>query len=114
MHLKGRFESNTESTKFELRNRLEQIKTREDATFDSYFGEVSQIISQLGAIGALPLDSDLVHIVMRAIPNNYDHFLRHYAESAYRHFPIPNHLCCLFKGVGGYKFWIGKTIWCIY
>lgn len=50
----------------------------EETSFESYFGKMNNLASQLEAIGAPILDSDLVQISMRAIPNSYDHFLQFY------------------------------------
>jgi hypothetical protein len=76
--LKRRYEVSSDSRKYELRNRLERLKMMEEASFETYFGEMNNLASQLEAIGAAIPDSDLVQIAMRAIPDSYDHFLQHY------------------------------------
>jgi hypothetical protein len=76
--LKRRYEVSSYSHKYELRNRLERLKMTEETSFESYFGEMTNLASQLEAIRATIPDADLVQIAMKAIPDSYDHFLQHY------------------------------------
>lgn len=43
-------------------------------------------MAELSAIGVKLEDADLIHIVVKSLPNSYDCFLSHYTSSSRYHF----------------------------
>jgi hypothetical protein len=48
----------------------------EESTFEQYFSRFKSILAQLLALGVKILDANLVQIVMKVVPNNYDSFMQ--------------------------------------
>lgn len=74
-HLCHTFEVDNDSRKFELKNRLALIQFSEASGVENYFSQFRQNLAQLSAIGVKVDDTDLVQIVMKALPESYDYFL---------------------------------------
>jgi hypothetical protein len=88
--LKTNFEISDDSHKFHLRNKFSLITMIEENTFEQYFFRFKSILAQLLALGVKVLDANLVQIMMKVVPNNYDSFMQQYTSQA--KFPSFQHL----------------------
>jgi len=69
------FEVDNDSRKFKLKNRLTLLSFSESSRVEAYFSQFRQNLAQLSAIGVKIDDTDLVQIVMKALPDSFDSFL---------------------------------------
>jgi len=90
MFLYQSFEVDNDNRKFELKNHLAFLSFSESSGVETYFSQFRQNLAQLSAIGVRIDDTDLVQIVMKALPDSYDSFLQNYTSA--RKFPTLDQL----------------------
>jgi hypothetical protein len=88
--LKINFEIFDDSCKFHLRNKFSLITMTEESTFEQYFSKFKSVLAQLLALGVKVLNANLVQIMMKVVPNNYDFSMQQYTNQA--KFPSFQHL----------------------
>jgi hypothetical protein len=70
------FESNNTNRALTLKHQLQNLKMTKDDTIVTFFMKISEIIDQLGAIGKIITDRELVMITLNALPSHWEPFIQ--------------------------------------
>ena len=74
--LKNMFESDNTLRPLTLKGRLQSIKMTKGDTVATFFMKMSEIRDQLGAIGEIISDKDLVLTTLNSLPRHWESFLQ--------------------------------------
>jgi hypothetical protein len=74
--LKNMFESNNNNKDLTLKHQLQNIKMIKYDTTATFFMKISEIRDQLGAIGEIIIDKELVMITLNALPSHWEPFIQ--------------------------------------
>jgi hypothetical protein len=74
--LKKTFESNNTNKTLTLKHQLQNLKMTKDDTIVTFFMKISEIRDQLGAIGEIITDRELVMITLIALPSHWEPFIQ--------------------------------------
>jgi hypothetical protein len=74
--LKKLFESNNTNRAIALRHQLQNIKMTKADTVATFFMKISEIRDQLGAIGEIISDRELVMLTLNGLPNYWEPFIQ--------------------------------------
>jgi hypothetical protein len=70
--LKELYDNNSTARKILLKNKLMNMRMQEDMPVADFLQNIQQIINQLASIGELIPDSDLIALVLSALPDSWD------------------------------------------
>jgi hypothetical protein len=74
--LKKLFESNNTNRALSLRHQLRNLKMTKPDTVATFFMKISEIKDQLGAIGEIISDRELVMITINGLPSHWEPFIQ--------------------------------------
>jgi hypothetical protein len=74
--LKKMFERNNTNRALTMKHQLQNLKMMKDDTIDAFFMKISEIRDQLGAIGEIITDRELVIITINALPSHWEPFIQ--------------------------------------